>query len=161
GQYAGARGIGVSFFAGFTMPRSIPSPREGARIRRSEPLERKVERARQKLHQRRLTPIEIGDEAGEARRARLALGRRRAHREARALEVFDQRVIGGEAAGRPPERALVMPEAGARRALPAARVRDDRLADRAQPLGAWTPEAGGHEDVPGLQVQIVPGRIDV
>src|SRR5262249_58039485 len=90
-----------------------------------------------------------------------ALAELDAGREGQALEVLDERMVGIEPARRPLEAVLVVREADSSGLLPPARISHDRLADRAEGVGARMPEARTHEDRPGLQVQVTAGRLGV
>src|SRR5213593_4596076 len=91
----------------------------------------------------------------------LPLAEPHAGREAQPLEVVDERVVGIEALRRPLQRSFAMREARTLRSFPSTWVLDDRLADRAQGIGARAPDTRAHEDLIGRQVEIVARSVKV
>src|SRR5262245_50300050 len=123
--------------------------------------ERQAHRPREELHQRRRAAAGANEARRKVDSAGLRLGEADAGREAQALEVGDERVVGIEAARRAPQRVLVVRESDAARAPPFRWLRDDPRADGVEGVGAGMPHARPHEHLAGRQVQIVARRIRV
>src|SRR5262245_25405686 len=123
--------------------------------------EREPEGLGQKSHQGRRAPARRHVAGRKVGRAGLALAELDAGREGLALEILDERMVGIEPARRALEARLVVRETDSSGLLPATRIPHDRLADRAEGVGARMPEARAHEDPPGLQVQVVAGGLEV
>src|SRR5436309_2213056 len=68
-------------------------------------------------------------------------------------------MVAIESARRSLQACLVVREARAAGLPPRARIFDDRLANRAERVGARVPEARAHEHFAGRQVQIVAGGV--
>src|SRR5262245_29821626 len=123
--------------------------------------EREPEGLGQESHQGRRAAARRDVARGKVGRAGLALAEVDAGREGQALEVLDERMVGIEPARRPLEAVLVVREADSSGLLPPAWISHDCVADRAEGVGARMPEARAPEDPPGLQVQVVAGRLEV